>query len=220
MRIILLGPPGSGKGTQGEKIAEAYGLPRFSTGDLLREAVDKGTELVGRRAQAAMDRGELVSDDIVIGLIEEQIQESDSESGYILDGFPRNFSQAHALEKIDPEKKDIALDILINDDEVVERLSSRRICTNCGAVYNLNQQPPQNPKICDLCAGQLIQRDDDRPEVIKKRLGVYHEQTERLIGYYKDKGVYHKIDGSGDIDTVFKRIQSVLDKAFRTKKET
>lgn len=219
MRMILLGPPGSGKGTQGEKIAETYGIPRFSTGDLLREAVSEGKEL-GRRAQAAMDRGELVSDDIVIGLIEEQMQKLDSESSYILDGFPRNISQVHALEKIDPERKDLALDILIDDDEVVERLSSRRICTDCGAVYNLNEQPPQDPKICDRCGGPLIQRDDDLPEVIKKRLGVYHEQTQKLIGYYKDKGVYHKVDGSGDIDTVFQRIQTVLDKAFRTEKET
>ena len=219
MRMILLGPPGSGKGRSGEKIAETYGIPRFSTGDLLREAVSEGKEL-GRRAQAAMDRGELVSDDIVIGLIEEQIQKLDSERSYILDGFPRNISQAYALEKIDPERKDLALDILIDDDEVVERLSSRRICTDCGAVYNLNEQPPQSPKICDRCGGQLIQRDDDRPEVIKKRLGVYHEQTEKMISYYKDRGVYHKVDGSGDIDTVFKRIQTVLEKAFWTEKES
>ncbi len=210
MRIILLGPPGSGKGTQGERISETYGIPRFSTGDLLREAVEKKNEL-GRHAKAAMDRGELVNDEIVIELIKERIQRKDTESGYVLDGFPRNIQQARALEQIDAGKEEIALDIQIDNEEVIKRLSSRRICTHCGAVYNLNQNPPENPNICNNCGEKLIQRDDDRPEVIKNRLSVYHDFSEGLADYYKNKGVYHPVDGNVDINTVFERIKIILD---------
>jgi adenylate kinase len=218
MRIILLGPPGSGKGTQGERISDTYGFPHFSTGDLLREAVEKGTEL-GRRAKAVMNRGELVSDDVVIELINERIQKKDSESGYILDGFPRNIRQARSLDQIDPERGEIALDIQVGDEEVIDRLSSRRICSRCGAVYNLKQHPPDDPDFCDSCGGKLNQRDDDRPEVIKNRLRVYHERTEDLVDFYKHKGAYHGVDGTGDIVAVFKRIKTALDKRLIKMKE-
>lgn len=218
MRIILLGPPGSGKGTQGERISETYSIPRFSTGDLLREAVEKETEL-GRRAKAAMDRGELVNDDVVIELIKERIQRKDSESGYVLDGFPRNIQQARALEQIDAGTEEMVLDIQIDNEEVIKRLSSRRICANCGAVYNLNQNPPENPDICNNCGGKLIQRDDDRPEVIKNRLSVYHDFLEALVDYYKNKGVYQAVDGNGDIDTVFERMKIILDNGLAKTEE-
>ncbi len=211
MRIILLGPPGSGKGTQGERIAAAYGIPRFSTGELLREAVAKGTDF-GRRAKAAMDKGELVNDDIVIGLIEERIKAEYSEKGYILDGFPRNTAQAQALERMEPERDELALEIQVDDREVIDRLTARRTCPKCGAVYNLKQNPPADPDICDNCGGRLMQRDDDRPEVIENRLDVYRQQTEILMEYYKEKGVYQAIDGNGSIDTVFLRIKKNLEK--------
>ena len=213
MRIILLGPPGGGKGTQGERIEKEYGIPRFSTGDLLREAVEKETDL-GLRAKAAMSRGELVSDEIVIGLIRERIHKKDSRRGYVLDGFPRNIRQAQALEEIDPDQKETALDIQIEDRKAVERLSARRSCPRCGAVYNLKQKPPEKEGVCDNCGGKLVQRKDDRPEVIENRLKIYHEQTERLIDYYRKKSVYKKIDGTGEIAEVFSRIKKVLNERY------
>lgn len=216
MRIILLGPPGSGKGTQGELIEKAYGIERFSTGDLLREAVDKGTDL-GRRIQKPMERGELVSDDIVIELIQEKINKKDSQAGYILDGFPRNIQQARELEKIDPGKDEIALDIRISDHEVIERLSGRRVCSGCGAVFNLKKNHPEHQDACDKCGGTLIQREDDRPEVKKKRLEVYHARSENLTGYYKSKSTYREVDGSGGIKKVFARIAAVLNQHLSKK---
>ncbi|MFQ5721169.1 MAG: adenylate kinase [Candidatus Aminicenantales bacterium] len=211
MRIILLGPPGCGKGTQGELVAKEYHMPRIVAGDILRQAVQKGTPL-GKKAEAFMNQGKLVRDDLVIDMIKERIEKSDCGAGYILDGFPRNIHQAKALEEIDPGRRELVIDIRIDEEELVERLSARRICADCGTIYNLLINPPKRAGICDVCGGQLKQRDDDKPEVIKERLRVYHLQTEKLIDYYYKKGVLREIDGQGEIKQVFQKIKAILDR--------
>ncbi len=211
MRIILLGPPGCGKGTQGELMAKEYHLPRIVAGDILRQAVQKGTSL-GKKAQAFMNQGKLVKDDLVIAMIKERIGKPDCHSGYILDGFPRNIHQANALEEIDLGRRELVIDIQIDEEEIVKRLSARRICSNCGAIYNLLINPPKHEGICDICDGQLRRRDDDEPEIIKERLRVYHLQTEKLIDYYYQKGVLRVINGQGEIEQVFQRIKAILDR--------
>ncbi len=210
MRIILLGPPGCGKGTQGDLIEKKYGYPKISTGDLLREAVQKGTPL-GKKAEEFMNQGKLVNDDIVIAMIRGRITDRDCREGYVLDGFPRNIPQAQALEKLDSNSSEIVIDILLDEQELIDRLAARRICSRCGSIYNLLVREPEKPGMCDECGGQLIQREDDKPAVIKERLRVYHEKTEKLIGYYQNKNVYNKIDGSGKIERVFQRVSSVLE---------
>lgn len=210
MRIILLGPPGCGKGTQGDLIEKKYGFPKISTGDLLREAVQKGTPL-GKKAEAFMNQGKLVSDGIVIAVIRERITDGDCREGYVLDGFPRNIPQAQALEEMDSKSPEIVIDIQLDEQGLVDRLAARRICSRCGAIYNLLVKEPEKPGICDECGGQLIQREDDKPAVIKERLRVYHEKTEKLIDYYQNKKVYNRIDGSGEIERVLQRVSAVLE---------
>jgi len=210
MRVILIGPPGSGKGTQGDLLEKKYSYPKISTGDILRLEVQEGTPL-GKEAKAAMDRGELVSDDIVVEMVKKRILRPDCRKGYVLDGFPRNVSQAQRLEEMEGNRAEIVMDLSLKEKSLISRLSARRVCFRCGAVYNLLARHPKKDGTCDICQSKLIQRQDDRPGVIKERLKVYHRQTEPLIGYYKEKKIYHRIDGEGKIETIFDEISSILD---------
>jgi adenylate kinase len=209
MRVILLGPPGSGKGTQGDLIEQNYGFPKISTGDLLREEVQKKTPL-GKKAAAAMNRGELVDDELVIRMVETRLARKDCQSGYILDGFPRNIHQARMLEGIADRQFAVVLDIRISEKKLVERLSSRRICSQCGNIYNLSVKAPGQRGECDSCSGKLMQRKDDMPGIIEERLRIYHQDTEPLIAYYQKKSNYYPIDGDQSIESVFQSIQAVL----------
>lgn len=211
MRVILLGPPGSGKGTQGDLLGKKYSYPIISTGDTLRREVQEGTPL-GKKAKAAMDRGELVSDDIVVEMVKKRILRPDCRKGYVLDGFPRNVSQAQRLEEIEGNRAEIVMDISLTEKALISRLSARRVCFRCGAVYNLLARHPKKDGVCDICQSKLIQRQDDRPGVVKERMRVYHRQTEPLIGYYKEKKIYHRIDGKGKIEAIFDEISSILDR--------
>lgn len=210
MRVILFGPPGCGKGTQGTLIEKKYGFPKIATGDLLRSEAQEGT-LLGKEAELKMRRGELVSDDIVIEMIRSRVFRPEYQRGYVLDGYPRNLAQAQSLEKIDPDRDEVAIEIYLSDQAVFDRLGARRVCVNCETIYNLNDKPPKKEEVCDDCGEELIQRDDDKPEVIKDRLRVYHQQTEALIGYYSRKKAYFRVAGEGRVETVFDRICSVLD---------
>ena len=210
MRVIMVGPPGSGKGTQGNLIEQKYNFPKISTGDLLRQAVQNGTPL-GRKAETRMNRGELVSDDIVIQIVAERIAKDDCKKGYVLDGFPRNLKQAQMLEELDNSHPEMILDIRVSEETLVQRLSSRRICSGCGKIFNLSLNPPGQPETCDFCKAYLIQRPDDKPEVIRERLRVYHTETEPLIEYYRRKNIYHRIDGEKAVEAVFSDICSIID---------
>jgi adenylate kinase len=213
MKIILLGAPGSGKGTQGDLVTKKYSFPRISTGDLLREAVALGTPL-GKEAKAIMERGDLVADDLVVKMVEERITKPDCAEGYILDGFPRTINQARKLENIDKNHQEVVIEIYLPDQVVIDRLSARRICSSCRTIYNLLGHTPDAENICNVCSGKLIRRDDDKPEVIQARLKVYHEQTEPLVDYYKAKTNYFQINGEGTIEEIFTRVCEVLDKAI------
>ncbi|SRR5579859_284893 len=215
MRIVLLGAPGSGKGTQSQRLVKAYGIPQISTGDLLREARAKGTEL-GLRAKAAMDAGKLVDDATVLGMIRERLSLPDAVNGFILDGFPRNIPQAQALEAMLADLRE-PLDavVLLNLDLKVlfKRLTGRRICENCNRVFNIYTSLPGTLPHCDQCAGaRLIQRDDDKEEVIGKRLDVYEAQTKPLISHYTAAGLLRTVDADADVETVFANIQRAIAK--------
>ncbi|MFP4655363.1 MAG: adenylate kinase [Methanohalobium sp.] len=213
MNIVLFGPPGAGKGTQAKEISENYHIPHISTGDILRDNVKNGTEL-GNKAKEYMDKGELVPDEVLIGIIKNRLIEPDCNNGYILDGYPRTINQADALDEILEnlgKSLDVVLNIEVPDEELVTRLSGRRICSNCGANYHLKFSPPSKDGICDVCGGKLYQRDDDKEEVIKQRLETYNNQTAPLIGYYKEKDILVNIDGTGKVEDVFEDIRSVLD---------
>ncbi len=214
MRTVLLGAPGSGKGTQGVILSQKYHIPQISTGDLLRSAVASGSEL-GQKAKSAMDAGALVSDEIVIGLIRERIAQDDAKQGFILDGFPRNIAQAQALDTMlnalqQPLQTVILLDVAF--DELLQRLTGRRTCESCGAIYNIYLSPPKNEGQCDKCGGKLIQRADDNEDTISKRLTVYQEQTEPLIDYYQQQGKLYTIPGVGEVETITQAISSIFDK--------
>lgn len=210
MRIILLGPPGSGKGTQGEMMERKFNFPRISTGDLLREAVKQRTPL-GLVAEAQMKAGHLVSDEIVVSLVAEKIKQSDCLHGYILDGFPRTLNQVKLLEKMNNCQEEVVIEIQVPEEVILERLTNRRVCSSCGAVYNIITSPPQRPNTCDLCGGQLIQREDDQAEVIKERLRIYEAEIKDIRDYYCQKGVLYKIDGMGSSEEVFKKIVALLE---------
>ncbi len=209
--IILLGPPGAGKGTQAKKINEIYGIPHVSTGDMLREAVRNETEL-GLKAKAAMDAGKLVSDDIVLGIVKDRLSRSDCNNGCMLDGFPRNVSQAESLKEILDKKYDDVVALLVDVDEniLIKRLTGRRNCIKCGAIYNIYFSPPKVENRCDKCGGELIQRDDDKEDVVKNRLKVYRESTLPLIKYYEKEGKLKVVDGSKEPEVVFENVVKQL----------
>lgn len=212
MRIILLGHPGAGKGTQAKAITESFGIPQISTGDILRSAVRDGTAM-GVRAKAFMDSGALVPDEVVVGIVCERLQQSDCSSGFILDGFPRTSAQADALHKTlvqmnYPLQAVISLDV--EEEVLVERLTGRRACRTCGMGYHVKFNPPQQLNRCDACGAELFQRDDDREETIRHRLSVYREQTAPLIGYYGEQGLLFSVDGMEDIAIVQEKIATIL----------
>ncbi|MCX7822690.1 MAG: adenylate kinase [Syntrophobacterales bacterium] len=212
MNIILLGPPGAGKGTQAKRLIERYGIPQISTGDMLRAAVAEKTPL-GLEAKKYMDAGQLVPDSVVIGLVKERIQKDDCKKGYMLDGFPRNVSQAETLDRMLNElgqKIDHVVCIEVPEDELIQRLTGRRTCRQCGAGFHVMFDPPKQEGLCDKCGGELYQRDDDNVQTVTSRLKVYKDQTEPLIAYYEKQGKLRRIDGLGSIDEIFNRIVAVL----------
>lgn len=212
MRIVLLGAPGSGKGTQAKKLVADYGFPQVSTGDLLRDAVTRGTEH-GLRAKAAMDAGKLVSDDIVLGILKDRIAQPDAEQGFILDGFPRNLAQAEALEGVLAELgKPLDAAVLMDLDFAIlmKRLTGRRSCTGCGRVYNIHFLPPPADGRCGSCGGELVQRADDKEETIARRLEVYRAETEPLVSHYQRAGKLRTVDAAGDLDEVYARLVAAL----------
>ncbi len=213
MNIILLGPPGAGKGTQAKKIAEYCSIPHISTGDILRENINNNTSL-GAKAKSYMSRGELVPDELLITIIKDRLSKKDCNGGFLLDGYPRTIPQADALQMILTEsnkKLDAVLNIDLEDEELIKRLSGRRMCA-CGASYHVIFNHPAEEGTCDRCKGKLYQRDDDKAEAIKNRLIVYKKQTQPLIEYYKKKGILQQIDGGKDIQAIFKDITKVLEK--------
>ena len=213
MRTVLLGAPGSGKGTQGVVLAKKYKIPQISTGDLLRAAVTAGSEL-GKKAKSAMDAGALVSDDIVIGLIRERISQDDAQQGYILDGFPRNIPQAEALDLMLSKLKQPLQGVVLLDvpfEELMQRLTGRRTCVECGAIYNVHLSPPKVEGRCDDCNGDLFQRADDNEDTIGNRLNVYQEQTSPLINYYQQQKKLHSLPGTGHVDDITSMVGAVFD---------
>lgn len=208
--VIFLGPPGAGKGTQADIIEEKLSIKKISTGDILREAVRKGTEL-GKLAESYMNRGELVPDDVMLSLIEETLKNING--GFILDGFPRTLEQARGLDRL-LEKLNIPLKVVVlldlEDEKIIRRLSARRICPNCGAVYNMLSNPPEEDEVCDRCGTKLITRDDDKPDVIRRRLEVYRRSTEPLIDYYKKRGILERIHADGTPEEIAEKIIPLL----------
>ena len=213
LNLVLLGPPGSGKGTQGERLNEDLHLPYYATGDILRAAVREETEL-GRTAKAYMDRGDLVPDEVIVGVIAERIDSPEAADGFILDGFPRTAPQAEALaRKLEELDRELTAVLLIDadDEEVVRRLGGRRTCAEGGHVFHVDFNPPRQEGVCDIDGSPLIVRDDDKPEVIRKRLATYHEKTEPLVSYYEGLGVLRRIDGAREPDTVTEELRGILD---------
>jgi adenylate kinase len=217
VRVVLVGPPGAGKGTQAQFIASHLAIPKISTGDIFRYNVSAGTEL-GRLAKSYMDRGDLVPDEITIAMVADRLQEDDAQAGFLLDGFPRNVPQAETLKKLLAEwefRLEIVLELVVDDDEVVRRLSGRRTCRRCGRVWHATFDPPTRPGICDDCGGELFQRDDDREETVRHRLDVYQQQTQPLIAFYADEGILLGIDATGPVEDVTDRALSALRRFIR-----
>lgn len=214
MRLIFLGPPGAGKGTQAEFICKDYNIKQLSTGDLLRFHRKQGTEL-GKKAQEFMDKGELVPDSLIIDMIKDELQKPDYTNGYLLDGFPRTIAQAEALDRLLEQlgqKLNAVLVLEVPNEELITRITARRTCKICGKVYHLIYNPPKHDEICDLDGGELYQRSDDNEETVKNRLSVYEKQTFPLIEYYTKKGISYKIDGMGRIEEIYQRIKDILEK--------
>ena len=218
MRVILLGPPGSGKGTQADLIRQNYGFPKISTGDLLRKEVEAGTEL-GKKVNQEMKAGRLVSDDLVLKLVENRISLADCRSGYVLDGFPRTLNQARLLEKLEANRPETAFEFKVSEQEIWRRLSGRMVCLQCGAVYNINNNRPQADGLCDFCGSKLVVREDDRPEVIRERIRLYLETIAPLIDYYSSKNVLFEINAEDTTENIFRAIKAVLDRRLTADKE-
>ena len=212
MRLVLVGPPGAGKGTQAEFISAHLSVPKISTGDIFRANVSQGTPL-GREAKKYMDAGDLVPDEITVGMVRDRLGEDDAGKGFLLDGFPRNVPQARILDDLLLDAGtplDVVLELVVDDDEVVRRLSGRRTCRNCGHIWHVDFDPPSVEDVCDSCGGQLFQRDDDKPETIRHRLEVYYEQTAPLVSYYAEQRLLVGIDAMGPVDDVTERALSSL----------
>lgn len=212
MKIIMLGAPGAGKGTQAKMIADKYQIPHVSTGDIFRSNIKEGTEL-GKEAKTYMDKGLLVPDELTVKILLDRVAKDDCKNGYVLDGFPRTIPQAEvldeALAKLD-DKIDYAIDVDVPDENIIRRMSGRRACLACGATYHIEHIPPKTPGICDRCGKELVQRDDDKEETVKNRLNVYHEQTQPLIDFYTKKGILKTVDGTVDMKDVFAAIVKIL----------
>lgn len=212
MRLILLGAPGAGKGTQAKKLSEKYGIPKISTGDILREAKQKGTAL-GLKAKSYMDSGQLVPDDVVIGIVEEKLKDKDCVKGWILDGFPRTLQQAQALDRILTGIRTFighVLNFEIDEEKIIKRISGRRSCETCQSAYHIYFNLPKKDGVCDSCGGRLIQRNDDKEETVRERLKVYQEKTQPLVNYYSERSLLKKIEADDDIENVFTRICSFV----------
>ena len=212
MKIIMLGAPGAGKGTQAKMIAAKYNIPHISTGDIFRANIKNNTEL-GKKAKEYMDQGLLVPDELTCDLVTDRIQQDDCANGFILDGFPRTIPQAEALDKALTglgQAMDYAIDVDVPDENIVNRMSGRRACLKCGATYHIVTIPPKQEGICDNCGSEIVQRDDDKPETVQKRLQVYHDQTQPLIDFYNKKGILKSVDGTKDLDVVFDSIKAIL----------
>ncbi len=212
MKIIMLGAPGAGKGTQAKQIAGKYSIPHISTGDIFRANIKNGTDL-GKKAKEYMDQGLLVPDELTCDLVMDRIQQDDCVNGFVLDGFPRTIPQAKALdaalEKLG-QHMDVAIDVDVPDENIVDRMSGRRACLDCGATYHVVSLPPKTEGKCDHCGSDLVLRDDDKPETVQKRLSVYHEQTQPLIDYYKNQGILKSVDGTQPMEAVFTAITDIL----------
>lgn len=213
MKIIMLGAPGAGKGTQAKMIAEKYAIPHISTGDIFRANIKEGTDL-GKEAKKYMDQGLLVPDELTVKILLDRVAKEDCKNGYVLDGFPRTIPQAevldNALTKLG-DKIDYAIDVDVPDENIIKRMSGRRACLSCGATYHIEHIPPKKEGICDVCGQELVLRDDDKPETVKNRLNVYHEQTQPLIDFYTAKGILKTVDGTKDMKEVFAAIVSILE---------
>ena len=217
MRVVLVGPPGAGKGTQAQFLASHLSIPKISTGDIFRDNVSHGTAL-GRRAQAYMERGDLVPDEVTIAMVTDRLADEDTQAGFLLDGFPRNVPQAETLKKMLlawDTKLDMVLELVVDDDEVVRRLSGRRTCRRCGRIWHVSFDPPSVAGVCDDCGGELFQRDDDREETIRHRLEVYQEQTSPLVSFYADEGTLLGLDATGPVDEITERALRALRRFMR-----
>ncbi len=217
MRVVLVGPPGAGKGTQAQFIASHLAIPKISTGDIFRFNVSTGTEL-GRLAKSYMDRGDLVPDEVTVAMVSSRLQEDDAQAGFLLDGFPRNVPQAETLQKMLTEwdvRLDVVVELVVDDDEVVRRLSGRRTCRRCGRVWHVLFDPPARGQLCDDCGGELFQRDDDREQTIRHRLDVYQLQTQPLIAFYADEGTLLGIDATGPVEEITDRALGALRRFVR-----
>jgi adenylate kinase len=212
MRLVLLGPPGAGKGTQAKLLTERLGVPQISTGDMLRAAVAAGTPL-GRQAKAFMERGALVPDDVIIGLVQERLRAPDCAGGYILDGFPRTVVQAQALAAVPGVRLDRVLSLEVAAEDVVARIAGRRTCQRCGAMYHVRFSPSREAGRCDACGGPTVQREDDREETVRRRLAVYAEQTAPLLAHYEAAGLLRRVPGTGGIPEIFQRLLQALGQA-------
>jgi len=212
MKIIMLGAPGAGKGTQAKMIAEKFDIPHISTGDIFRANIKNGTEL-GKKAKEYMDKGQLVPDELTVQILLDRVANDDCKNGYVLDGFPRTIPQADVLDKELTklgDKVDFAINVDVPDENIVRRMSGRRACLKCGATYHIEHIPPKQEGICDTCGSELVQRDDDKPETVQNRLTVYHEQTQPLIEYYDNKKILRTVDGTRDMQEVFSDIVNIL----------